>query len=375
MATRQSTLGILARPGNFDLIERSRDAVSDITPDLGVPLGQFTTRAGELSDDTGVLRYQYSTTYEYAQRSGDDVEYGDVQFRTTLYTLTDPSDDVKRYLKNTTHHRLRALFDTTTEYDGYMTGFNFMRKHSNTENARPVGQDEIPATGLGVPNFSVEVYDPDGDLAGYSTGYSLDFGVHETTISTPSAPDQETWKITKGRVTSGTRRYQLGPKSTPSRKRAANIKGKTIYINGFPTGTVVQDGRAWLTKEHQRPGAATYRSRRYIIDNSGTPYQALSPGSNLYKVAENDSELYFSTVEPQGFDAVDPDDVDPDATGVDITKASLDLLEDEPTEFVVTADVPDPWALGKYNATLSKTIRTGTDFTLHPPKNPAGGRP
>lgn len=362
--------GLLARPGNYSVVRRVREAAQRITSGLGVDLDLFGARPGELDDDVGVLRYQFSTVFEYytSRGGGGDTEIGQVQFRTTLYTLADPSDEVKDYIKSINHLRLHALFDTG-KYNGYMTGFEFISRSENEESAQLVGRDEIPATGLGVPNFSCEVYDDDGDIVGYSKGYSMDFGVHqEQTVVGGDAPEGEVWRV--GSENDG--RYEIKPKArTPARERAKNASGKTVYINGVPTGSVTGRGTTWVRREHQRPGAATYRSRKWLTENTGTPYQALSPGSKVYKVKETGDGLYFSTVKPSDFTVSDPTTIDPDATQTIESEAVMDLDEDTPTTFVVTEDEDDPWALGKRN--LSQTVKIDTEVDWTPTRS--RGRP
>lgn len=359
--------GLLARPGNWSVVRRVRDAAQRVTSGLGVSLDLFGARPGELDDDTGVLRYQFSTVFEFetdrANRGANDTPVGSVQFRTTIYTLSDPSDEVKEYIRSINHLRLHTIFDNGT-YNGYMSGFGFVTRDQNEESGRVVGRDEIPATGLGVPNFSVEVYDDDNELAGYSTGYSMDFGVHEsTTISGDDAPEGEVWTI--GNENNG--RYEIKPKAnTPARERAKGAHQKNVYINGAPTGSVTNRGTTWLTKQHERPGAATYRSRKWITDTTSTPYQALSPGSKLYKVNETGDGLYFSTVKPRDFDTISAEAVDADATQTIDREAVLTLDEDDPTTFVVTEDEADPWALGKRGLTQTVETDTETDWTPNP---------
>lgn len=355
--------GLLARPGNYAVVRRVREAAQRISSGLGVDLDLFGARPGELDDDVGVLRYQYSTTFDYFTNRGSrgDTDIGQVQFRTTLYTLADPSDEVKEYIKGVNHLRLHALFDTG-KYKGYMTGFEFIDRSENEEEGELVGRDEIPATGLGVPNFSCEVYDEDGQLVGHSTGYSMDFGVHQQdTITGDDAPEGEVWQVRSFNQSRGD--YEVSPDArTPARERAKGAQGKTVYINGAPVGSVTSRGTVWLTKEHQRPGAATYRSRKWLTDNTSTPYQALSPGSQVYKVNETGDGLYFSTVKPRDFDAVAAEQVDEDATQTIETEAVMDLDEDEPTTFVVTEDEADEWALGKRNLTQTVEVERKQDW-------------
>jgi len=367
---RKFTDSLLRRPGNYAVVQRVKDAVSGIADDLGLPIDLFGARPGELDDSTAVGRYQYSTVFQYFTRDPDtgDTEIGDVQFRTTIYTLTDPSDDVKDYLKEINHLRLHTLFNSG-DYDGYMSGFEFITREANEEDFTVVGKDELPATGLGVPNFSVEVYDEDGDIAGYSRGYSMDFGINKTQIQVgDDAPQRETWRVQSFNQSRGD--YEIAPKArTPARERAQDASGKVAYVNGVPIGSITSRGSVWLTREHQSPARATYRSRNYITNNTGTPYQALSPGSKLYKVRETGDGLYFSTVEPQDFDSISAEDVDPDATQIFDTQSEMGFDEDEETIFVVVEDVADPWALGKRKNSQSIEIDYETSFrikNIHP---------
>lgn len=367
----QYSQGLVRRPSKFDIVQRIRDAVSGLADDLGVPLDYFARRGGELDDDTGVLRWQYSTVYEYPDdhpqdaSSASDYERGSVQFRTTLYTLSAPSQEVRDFLRDVTHQRLHALFDTGT-YDGYMTGFSFIADEKHVEGPTVVGQDEVPATGLGVPNFAVEVLDTDGDIVGYSKGYSMDFGVSEVEIEEGDAPEQEVWRVRSFNEARGD--YELSPEpNSPARERAKNANGKTAYINGMPVGSITSRGSAWLTKQYSRPGAATYQSRQQIIDATGTPYQALSPGSKLYKVRETADALYFSTAEPSRFDPAEASEVSESDTGLVTEESFAGLDDDGPTTFVVTVDQSDPWALGKYNTPTVREIESGQGFPIHLP--------
>lgn len=355
---------VVARPGRFDVIQRVRERVSDITSGIGVPFDLFTARPGELPDDAQPLRYQYSTVFEYYTRDSDgDTDIGHVQFRTTVYVLSDPSDEFKDYIKDISHKRLHALFETG-QYDGYMSGFGFVSRSTNEEDPKPVGLDEVPPTGMGVPNFSCEVYNDDGDMVGYSSGYSLDFGVHKNQVQTDEAPGGETWRIRSFNEPRGD--YEISPKpDSPARERAKNAAGKTAYINGVPVGAITSRGTVWFTKEHTSPSQATYRDRKYLTENTGTPYQAVSTGSKLYKVNETPTGLYFSTVEPQGFADTDPDTIDPGATGTIKEESILDFDASEPTTFIVTQDVADPWALGKRSQDTAVEIDTEVDFTIH----------
>lgn len=351
--------GALRRPEGWNVIQRIKDAVSSVADDIGVPIDQFTSRPADLPDDAGAMRYQHATIYEFSQKSGsagpsDPTPIGHVQFRTTFYTLTPPSDEVKRYLRDVNHRRLHTLFNTKT-YDGYMDGFNFFNggiDADHTEEDRPVVADEIPATGLGVPNFSVEVYDSDGDIIGHAKGYSLDFGVEQEHVQAPDAPRGEVWRL--GAERASDQRRELRPEGdTPQKDRAKNIAGKDVYVNGIRIGQVVQSrGMAWMSKSR----------RQDIIDYTGTPHQALQAGTKFYKVRETAGELVFSTKKPQGFTEEDPENIDPEATGLTDKIDSLALVEDDPTTFVVTTDVADDWALGRYDPVVQRDIEYTTDF-------------
>jgi hypothetical protein len=366
---QQHVQGVASRPSRFNIIERIRDAVTGLADDLGVPLDYFTRRGDALDDDTGVIRWQYSTVYEYPTDhpedadSSQDYDVGTVQFRTELYTLTDPSREVKSFLRDTVHDRLKTLFNTKT-YDGYMDGFSFIAASVNEESGRVVGRDEVPATGLGVPNHSVEVYDEDGDLAGFARTYSMDFGVEDTQVVEGDPPEQEVWKVRSYNEPRGD--YEVSPEpNSPARERAKNMNGKTAYVNGMPVGSVTSRGTFWLTKEHSRPALATYQSRADVLSATSTPYQALSPGANLYKVRETPDGVYFSTVEPSGFDPSSPGDVDVRDTGLVREESLAAMDEDEASTFVVTHDQSQPWALGKYTPPVVRDITREADYTIH----------
>lgn len=359
-----------ARPANFENLVRSLlDSVDDVSDDVGVQQEFFGAQANALDSSTGVLRWQYSTTYEYFTRdSAKDTKVGTIQFRTHIYTLEPPSDTLKGYLKDINHRRLHTLFDTNGPYSGYIEGFGLISDDDNVEGPKVVGQDEIPPTGLGVPNFSVEIYDSvdlsQDNIVGHAKGYSMDFGAIDDADQTPEPPEQEVWRIFSWNKARGD--YELGPKGdTPARERAVAAAGKVAYINGFPVGQVTSRGTTWLTKEHTRPAAATYRSRQYITEHSGTPYQALQKGVKLYKVAEDENGVYLSTTQPKGFSPVSDADVDPGATGIITPRQVLGIDPDEPTVFVVTADIQDDWALGKYNSPVTAEIDRETYFTIH----------
>lgn len=366
---REFTGGLLRRPGNFAVVQRIKDTVSGLADDLGLPFDLFAARPGEIPDDTGIVRYQYSTIFEYfTSRKSDDTDIGQVQFRTVLYTLSEPSDRVKSYLKGINHLRLHTLFNSG-EYDGYMDGFDFISRDKNEETNVVAARDELPATGLGVPTFSTEVYDDDGELVGYSKGYSMDFGVHEEEVTKGDDAPQETWRIRS--LNKARNEYEVSPKpNTPARKRAKASKGKIAHINGMPVGSLTSRGTFWLRKEHKSPSRATYQSRNQIIGNTGTPYQAVSKGSKLYKVNETSNGLFFSTVKPRNFNEVAAEEVDPDATQLIETERMMALDKDEPTIFVVLEDESTPWALGKFSNSVTVKIDSETSFMLQN----AGGR-
>lgn len=352
--------GALRRPGGFNIVQRVKDAVTDVADDIGVPLDYFTSRPADLPDDAGVIRYQHSTVYDFVEGSsppGEPTPIGSVQFRTAFYTLTSPSDEVKRHIQHINHRRLHTLFNSGV-YDDYMEGFNFFEggvDADHTEEDRPVAADEIPPTGLGVPNFSVEVYDDDGDIVGHAKGYSMDFGVNEQQVRSPDAPRGEVWRL--GAERSSDQRRELRPEGgTPAKDRAKNIAGKDVYVNGIRIGAVVKNrGMAFMSQAR----------RRDIVEYTGTPWQALQEGTKFYKVRETPTELVFSTTKPTGFTEERPENIDPDATGLEITTEQLSLVEDDPTTFVVTTDIADEWALGKYDPIVQREIEYTTDFTLH----------
>lgn len=370
---RQVTLTELFEgiPTPRDIIDQFRKNVDDVSDALGIDLEWFGRQPGDVEEEYGdedIVRYQYMTQYIFSANRGpagwrDRGSGYPVQFKSIVYMVGDPPDDMQRYLRETHNGRLRTLFNTgpySTPPPGYMDNFDFWEKSTSTEGPHPVGIDEVPDTGLGVPRWEVEVYFDDRDMAGYAHGWSSDFGIEEEEVETPE-PGEETWHITGWNPSRGD--YQISPPgATAARERAKNIQGKRLFINGFPVGTIDSEGRAWLKKSYANPARQEYTDRATIIEQSGTPYQALSKGVNLYKVQETSGGIYLSTVSPRGFTPEDADAIDPEATGRKGLVEKLTIDPSDPTQFFIEQDENRRGALGRYPDGDAREIKQESDF-------------
>lgn len=345
------------------------EANSDIGPDDELWVYQFVTvySGGSLADG-----YPFSENTDHAGGVTAGSPSPEVQFKTGVYVLGEPEDAFERRLREVDNPRLRTLFNTGV-YAGYMDGFGFTQKETYIQreevSEREVAQKEY---GLGTPWFEVEAYDEDGSLAGYADGYFNPFSTEtqtERTVTGEEPPQSEVWKFGARQSHSSGDRYQISPPArTNARKRAKAAAGKTAYINGMAVGSILQRGRIRLKVEYANPERASYASRKQIIDQTGTPYQALSEGANLYKVKEDDNGVYFSTVEPQGFEAPDADAISPDAVGVEVTETvttEIFVDEDDPTTFIVETDEQQGRLLGLYNPVVARDITEGSDFVRY----------
>ena len=353
----------LARPANWSIVERVKEAARDLATNLGIDLGQLGARPSDFPDDRGVVRWQYSTEYDWVERDASGDSVGQIQLRTYFYSLQTADNEVYDYLRDWQHGRLHTLFNSGT-YEGFLQGFEpIWPKSTSTEGPEPAPIGEVPASGLGVPRWEVEIYNADGDLWGYANGYSLDFGVED--IQTAPAPEGEVWRILSNNRARDT--FELGPEGdSPARERLKAAGGKLVFINGFKVGQIW--GSRGTTELHKE-SSPTYVSRDEIVAQSGAYHQTFQTGTRLYKVFEDEGSIVLSTTEPEGFSAVDPEDVDADATGLPVE--TLTLNEDEPTQFVVledeTTDAGPSWCMGKYDPPVARRIARTTDLELHQP--------
>lgn len=353
-------------PSRDDIAQRVRNEVSDLLDIWGLDPQYVGRGPDDLDDDQGAFRYQYVSEYVFS-RGGGGESYGNrqsgfpVQFKTIIYTTVPITDDLERYLIDTHNARLRTLFNTD-EYESYMDGFDFFEKVTDTEGADGsiiVPPQDVPKTGIGVPRWEVEVYYD--TLAGSASGYSLDFELAEDEDKRPDAPQNEVWKVRSKNVARND--YEIGPApGTEASKRGRNLNGKTVYIAGKPVGSITKRGTAWMSIDYERPGAATYKSRQQVLDETTINYQALSKGSKLYKVSEDADSVYLVTQEPINFDPSDPAVVDPGATGE--REMTLQIRDPAATKttFIVEEDDNIGGALGQYDPIVQRDIVERTEF-------------
>jgi len=364
--------------------------VQNTLADVGLDLDWWSKPPFNIQSDDDVWVYQYVVAYckgdlggryDFDPEGGQSVRKGspspEIQFKTGIYVLGEPTDELERRIRDIDNPRLVTLFNTDV-YAGYMDGFGFSEKNTYIQREKVSAREvQQKGYGLGVPWFEVEAYDEEGKLSGVADGYFNPFSTEtETTVIErgEEAPQQEEWDVGARQKHESGDRYQIAPEGgTQARKRAKAAQGKTAVINGFEVGSILDGGRIRLKVEHKSPARATYASRKDILSGSGTPYQALSEGANIYKVQETDDRVIFSTKKPSGFNAPDPDDISPDAVGVEtevdeVTRILLD--DDEPTQYTVETDTRDGLGpsgrsgrmLGLYDPIVVRDIENGTEL-------------
>jgi len=395
MSSNQRSLGDYVEDPNTlfgdvrDYVGGLYGRVQNTLADVGLDLGWWAKSPFNLDTDEDVWVYQYVVAYsegnlgdryDFDPETGASVRKGspspEVQFKTGIYVFGEPTDPLERRFRDVDNPRLVTAFNTDV-YAGYMEGFGFSEKNTYIQREKVSAREvQQKGYGLGVPWFEVEAYDADGDLSGYADGYYNPFTTEtsSTTIERgEEIPQQETWQVGARQRHETGDRYQISPPgNTGARERAKAAQGKTAVINGFAVGSILDGGRIRLKVEHKNPSRATYASRKDILSGSGTPYQALSQGANIYKVQETDDRVVFTTKEPRGFDAPDPEDISPDAVGVEVevdevTRILLD--DDEPTQFTVETDTRDDLPgggtgrmLGLYDPVVTRDIERETDL-------------
>lgn len=397
---RQSTLGRFGgtmrdrlRRMFGGIREQVQSRIDDIAPEW---LGARQADLGPGIEDD-VYRTQFVVAYKYDAGPPDESIEAEAQFKTILYTLGEPSGALPR-MRETDNPRLRTMFNTgpygkaalgggyrgaSPDADGYMSGFRFYEKEIRIEGPETVGRSAVPDTGLGVPRFEVEVYNEDGILSGHAYGSYFPYeripGESYTVLEGRPEPGGEKWKVL-GYDTSE-ERYEIGPvggsggQSVPARERLKRMaregESKTVYINGFPIGKPQQTrGTVRFKKEFERPWQAKWTDRATIIEETGTPPQALQHsntperGASLWKVRETADSIILSTKRPRGFDPVDPDSVDPEGFGQEMVRYSdpdeIDYADD--TQFTVEEDERDIRHMGFYSEGVTRSIETGTEF-------------
>jgi hypothetical protein len=298
--------------------------------------------------DADLYRVEYLFLAVFGNDAEDEEgEYGGAQVRSSAYLyLVDGAvpTDLQRVMQRIAH-RGAFLFDSSIEEPiygsgggdwadggGYLTGFTMWESGASYRNweVEPVGSAEGRPRGVtpGKIEWTTELYlevsssDPKqksdyAQLSGVGQGvanpWTLD--VSRTPPREGVEAQQEWWRI-GDTINEARNAYQIAPPGrTQSRERAKELSGKTVYVNGTPIGTVIQDGRVFLKREYA--AGPSYRgdySREGLISQTPATPSALAKGRKIAKVDESPGAVYLATAQarPESFDPVDPDEVDPD---------------------------------------------------------------
>lgn len=314
--------------------------------------------------------FMYELWYYTVASSADrETDYAPIQFRTTLYTVGMPSENLTDHLREIVNPRQRTLYDTD-EYEGYISGFGpFSEITTNTEGPIPVGidRDELKDNPLGVPVVEVEVYDDSMDLRAEARGLAYPFTLldHES----PPAPQQERWDVTfnSARRKHGT--YEFRPKGNA----VTRLRGlhKTVSLNGrfighiYPSrGSVELANRYTSADRTQADSHGEYAtgmqkwSRQAFIDADVFHPNAVRRGGVVWKVNETADHIALVATKPDDFEPTDPDEIDPGATGTTVRELALDA--DEPTEFDIRQE---SGLFGRFGVPETREIAEDTDWT------------
>jgi hypothetical protein len=113
--------------------------------------------------------------------------------------------------------------------------------------------------------------------------------------------------------------YLRPPGRTDAASRYVSGAGasKTVYLNGKKIGGIGPKGRVRLNPKYSTKDGKTYGdnwSRFGIIEETAATPQAIRKGGVAYLVGEDEGGIYLRTKRalPDGYRAVDPDEVSPD---------------------------------------------------------------
>lgn len=278
--------------------------------------------------------YLYMAEFPVSGGGPDESPTGAIELRARTWNYQQEqnlSGALKATVKSIAH-KAATVFNTTTEtaaYAGYLDGFftGIQPITSSNWESEPVDAADDEAA-PGRIDWNVEVYDDDDRLSGIAQGIAEPWRVTEDTVPgrEPVHVAPHKWTLSFNETREGGT-YDVHP---PARKRARERykaggagNGKRVHINGKPIGKLDSEGRTWLTPEYARGdghttsgGFGTYYSRKGLIEETEATPQALRKGGTLYLTGETEDAVYLSTSRalPEGYEAVDPDDVAPGAT-------------------------------------------------------------
>jgi hypothetical protein len=327
------------------------------------------------------MSYVFQAVYRIGE--GANAEYGGIQLRARVHTYGASSGEFREILRETAHraaHMYNSPIQTsayvnqggiqgTEAGSGYLDGFNPEGVYSNWET------EQIPQskadTEPGVVDWSVEVYEDDSfnhaDLAGIAQGVSFPWY-----IETRHEPGRQSINIAPHKWTiagphdSRPDYYELRPPAhtdARNRYREGAGRGKRVYINGHYVGETDNKGRVWLKIEYARGDGYKYGekySREGLVAETGATYQAIRNGGTLYMTGETENRIDLVTAreKPDGFRAVDGDDVsvhqEVQEGRVEITYRYLRAVDPaDSLECEARRDETITWALGKSNPIYS----------------------
>jgi hypothetical protein len=309
-----------------------------------------------------IYRYQFMSEYWFGKPGDDDASpVAPIEFRTIIYTVGPPDQQLTEYLRDVVNPRQKTVFDTGVYGDpppGYVSSMApFVEYAENVEGPDQVGLSDLTDAVLGVPMYETEFYGEYGDTRGLSKGYIDPFSIDT------DPPDEEVWGLSYNPARDS---YQVSPPGrTQARERTTALRGKDVYVNGRYIGSLAKDGRTWLKNEYDEGDGSTYVyrgrpmwSREGLVQATDATYSAIRDGGNLYKVQEDDDAILLVTAagKPDDFRPTAPDDVPP--------VGDLRLDESEATTFDIRTDQDKAGALGRYSTPATRDITDGSTFTV-----------
>lgn len=289
-----------------------------------------------------IYRWQHSTQlwyYTAPPGSRDETEVAPIQFRTILYTIGMPDEDLCDYLKRVAHPRQRYL-DDSPECNHWISGFGPFDSMDppNTEGPELVGIDELRQQHIArlcVPIYQTEIYDENENLRQRAAGYIRPFTLirHET----PDPPQHVRWNIRPNTTSRGSgEAYELAPIGDEA-TRLAGLQ-KLVFLDDNYIGQLQapRDRGVYFRVEYARAptenGFTKWDRQRFIDEGIFHP-NAIARGGAVWKVGETEDTISLRSTKPSEFD---PDEIETDATGADVTE--LALVDDNPTTFDVRED-------------------------------------
>lgn len=336
------------------------DEFGDKLSAFGIDQRYFGRTAMEVYDQLGegaqIWRYQCMKQYAYFTRGPTgDTEIAPVQLRVVLYTVGEPSYDLKQHFREISIPRVATAFNTgpPPSYEGYLAGFQFDQADPIDEEDREVAATDV--TYFGIPQFYCEVYDEDNEPRGVASGFFDPFEIRHLN----GIPQHEMWEVTRNH-SRGT--YEIWVPNNTARFQDTH---KEVYVNGHYVGNFRPKRGTFEIKRKYQTRDGTYKdsrtgmqmnSRDKLIEFGMHPNELIA-GTKVYKVAETADRVDVVTAHhrtPAEFDPVDPGEIESDRTAPD---ESLVLSgREESTLFGIRRDENLAGALGYYSPPAVREI-------------------